>query len=496
MIQRNQQEAALYIAGAWNTGEGAPIRVINPANEEILAVAPGASCEQLSRAVAAARDAFDSGEWSRLTPRDRSGLLHRLADLMEENTQLLADLMVTEIATPVTMANRMQVPYAVANLRWFGDAALSIDRYFEEGLPRASTFPGQVSEVIREPIGPVAALTAFNFPLNLAAWKMGGAYASGCPVVLMCSPKAILTTTAFAHLVEEAGFPAGAFNLVYGQPDIAEALCSDPRIDMITFTGSAAVGSRIVELSARGLKRVVLELGGKSADIILPATNVESVAPAAVMGWAIDAGQVCSALTRTFVPRDTYATYIEAASDVVREIGCGDPTDESTVVGPVISGEQRSRIAGYVERAASAGGIIEVGGTVPSQLPKGFYYEPTIVSGVSNDSEIATEELFGPVSVVIPYDSVDEAVQMANASVYGLAANVWGTTPEALETGRRLRAGTVTINGGGGGMRCDHPWGGYKQSGLGREGGILGLREFFEIKHLLWPVQEPDAVRT
>jgi len=307
----------------------------------------------------------------------------------------------------------------------------------------------------------------------------------------MCSPKAVLTTTALAALVDEAGFPPGAFNFVYGPPSLAEHLCRHAAVDFVTFTGSAAVGKRIVELTAPTLKRVVLELGGKSADVILPGSDVRSLAGPCVLGWTGNAGQGCSSLTRTLVHRPDYDRYLEAAVAAAEALGCGDPRDEKTVVGPLVSAAQRSRVAGYVDRAAEAGATVLAGGRAPQGFPKGYYYEPTIVVGVDNGAEIAQQELFGPVSVVLPYDDVDEAVALANDSVYGLAANVWGPTAQAVGVAARIRAGTVTVNGGGL-MLGDHPWGGYKQSGLGREGGVLGFAEFFETKHVLWPLDQPS----
>jgi aldehyde dehydrogenase (NAD+)/betaine-aldehyde dehydrogenase len=347
-----------------------------------------------------------------------------------------------------------------------------------------------MTRMTREPIGVVVGLTAYNYPLNLAAWKLGGALASGCSIVLISSQKAVLTTTALTALVEEAGFPPGAFNFVYGPPPVAEHLCSHPDVDFVTFTGSAAIGKRIVELTAPTLKRVVLELGGKSANVVLPGVDVDAVAGSCVRGWSSNAGQGCSALTRTLIHRPDYERYLDSAVRVTEAMGCGDPNDPDTVVGPLVSAGQRATVAGYVDRAVDAGAKVLTGGRAPEAFPKGFFYEPTIVTGVDNHAEISQEELFGPVSVVLPYDDVDEAIALANDSKYGLAANVWGRTAEAVDVASKIRAGTVTVNGGAP-MLGDHPWGGYKQSGLGREGGWLGFAEFFEVKHVLWPLDPP-----
>jgi aldehyde dehydrogenase (NAD+) len=486
-----QGTARAYIDGRWVLGEGEPFEVINPATEDVLAAVPALTVAQADEAVAAAARAFAGGPWSRVPARERSQMLHRLADLLERDQDRLIDLMIEEIGTPRAVATFMQVPFPVRNLRWFADAAGALASGPDQSLPTTAAAEGSATLLTREPVGVVVGLTAFNFPLNLAAWKVGGALASGCSIVLMCSPKAVLTTTALAALVDEAGFPPGAFNFVYGPPSLAEHLCRHPAVDFVTFTGSAAVGKRIVELTAPTLKRVVLELGGKSADVILPDSDVRSLAGPCVLGWTGNAGQGCSSLTRTLVHRPEYDRYLEAAVAAAEALGCGDPRDEKTVVGPLVSAAQRSRVAGYVDRAAEAGATVLTGGRTPQAFPKGYYYEPTIVVGVDNSAEIAQQELFGPVSVVLPYDDVDEAVALANDSVHGLAANVWGPTAQAVAVAARIRAGTVTVNGGGL-MLGDHPWGGYKQSGLGREGGVLGFAEFFETKHVLWPLEQPS----
>jgi aldehyde dehydrogenase (NAD+) len=479
-----------YIDGRWVTGAGSVFDVINPATEEVIAQIPGLTAAQADDAVAAAARAFHGGAWSTVPPRQRSEMLYRLADLLERDQDRLIDLMVEEIGTPVGVATFMQVPFPIRNLRWFADVTAGLATGPDQWVPTTAAAPGTATRLVREPIGVVVGLTAYNFPLNLAAWKLGGALASGCSIVLMCSPKAVLTTTALAALVEEAGFPPGAFNFVYGPPEVAERLCTHPDVDFVTFTGSAAIGSHIVGLAAPTLKRVVLELGGKSADLLLPGTDVAGLAPRCVAGWTGNAGQGCSSLTRTLVHRPDYERYLEAAVSLAEGMGCGDPTDPSTVVGPLVSAGQRASVAGYVDRAVAAGGKVLTGGKAPAALPTGYYYEPTIVVGVDNSSEIAQQELFGPVSVVLPYDDVDEAVALANDSVYGLAASVWGPTGQAVDVAGRIRAGTVTVNGGGA-MLPDHPWGGFKQSGLGREGGVLGFAEFFETKHILWPLDAP-----
>ncbi len=462
-------DASGYIDGAWVQGEGDPFDVINPTTGEVLATVPALTVTQADAAVEAARRAFSDGPWSRVTPRERAGMLYRLADLIERDQDRLAELMVDEIGTPRTVVSMMQLPLPINNLRWYGDAAIGLASGSGPWLPTTTAPPSAATRMVSEPIGVVVGLAAFNFPINIAAWKLGGALASGCSIVLVCSPKAVLTTTALAELVQEAGFPPGAFNLVYGPPAVAEHLCSHPSVDFVTFTGSAAVGKRIVELGAPTLKRVVLELGGKSPDVVLPGADIGAIVVPSVLAWAINAGQNCGARTRTLVHRSDYEHYLDAAVNFVGAMGCGDPHDPATVVGPVVSEAQRAQVAGYVDRAVDAGAKVLVGGRPPEDFSQGFFYEPTIVVDVDNRSEIAQEEIFGPVSVVLPYDEVDEAVALANDTTYGLVGNVWGPTGAATEVAARIRAGTVTVNGGGP-MLPDHPWGGYNQSGQGREG--------------------------
>ena len=486
--------AAGLINGAWVEGQGEPFDVVNPATEEVIANVAGMSLSQADEAVAAAAAAFHGGPWSRTSPRERGQMLYRLADLLERDEKGLIDLMVDEIGTPYSVASFMQVPFPIRNLRWFADAATALASGADPAVPTTAAGPGSATLVTREPIGVVVGLTAYNFPLNLA-----GVEARRRPR-LRLQHRARVFAQVGAHIDRPRGagrrsrVSPGAFNFVYGAPPVAERLCSHPDVDFVTFTGSATVGKRVVELAAPTLKRVVLELGGKSADVILPGVDVEAVAGRCVLGWTGNAGQGCSSLTRTLVHRPDYERYLEAAVAVASSMGCGDPRDPATVVGPLVSAGQRASVGGFVERAIEAGGTVLTGGGPPADLPVGYYYEPTIVVGVDNQAEIAREELFGPVSVVLPYDDTDHAIALANDSVYGLAANVWGPTTEAMAAAHRIRAGTVTVNGGGA-MLADHPWGGFKQSGLGREGGVLGLAEFYEVKHILWPL-DPDITST
>jgi aldehyde dehydrogenase (NAD+) len=347
-------------------------------------VAP-VSVAQAADAVETAREAFEQGAWSRTTAEERSRLLHRLADLIERDADFLSDLMIDEIGTPRAMAEAVQLPSPIYRLRWNADAALKLG---EPGSlwPTPSAPPGTRSVLELAPVGVVFGMAAYNYLLSLAALKMGPALAAGCSIVLMSSPKAVLSTAALFRLVDEAGFPPGAVNFIFGTPDVAQALCQHNGVDLVSFTGSAAVGRQIAQLAAPTLKRLVLELGGKSADILLPGVNLEQVVAQAVMGWTGNAGQGCGCLTRTLVHRSDYSEFVDRASALVRQIGCGDPKDPATLVGPLVSREQRDNVAGYVTRAVAAGANVVVGGQAPAAFPAGFFYEPTIVTGVDNSA--------------------------------------------------------------------------------------------------------------
>ncbi|HLY82259.1 MAG TPA: aldehyde dehydrogenase family protein [Acidimicrobiales bacterium] len=485
------RDAGCFIAGKWQQGDGALVRSVDPAKGTVIAETPSASSQQVSEAIGAARQAFDGGEWSRLTARDRSRLLNRLAELIERDKDDLVELVVTEVGSPVTLARSLQVGSPIMYFRWFADAALRGPRDgLEQPMPLHHDPVTSSSMLLREPAGVVAAITAYNYPLNLSAWKLGPAFASGCSAVLLPSPKGLLCTIALVRLIEEAGFPPGAVNLVFGPPAVTEQLVSSDLVDMVSFTGSAAVGAKVMALAAPTLKKVVLELGGKSPNILLPGVDTSATVGPSILRFVRNAGQGCGATTRTLVPRSEHDSFVAESAAFMRALVVDDPHHDSTVIGPLITDEHRRNVEGYLSRAVDAGADVVTGGGRPGHLEAGFFLEPTLVTGVSNDAEVSQEELFAPVGVVIPYDDVSEALALANATRYGLNANVWGPTADAIEFARKVRSGTVTINGGGG-MRPDAPWGGYRESGVGRECGEEGFREFFEVKHVQWPVENP-----
>jgi aldehyde dehydrogenase (NAD+) len=482
------RDARCYINGKWLVGQGPDFESVNPATGRVECNVASASETQVDLAVSGARTAFDRGEWSHLTGEDRSRLLFRLADLLERDAEDLTRLIASETGSPISSGRGTQLGVPISFFRWFAESARrGLDGGNEQMLPIHQVPISSSSLLLREPAGVVAAITAYNVPIYLAAMKLGPAWASGCSAVLIPSPKAVLSTIAFLNLVEEAGFPPGAVNLVFGPPEVTEQVVLSEEVDIVSFTGSAVVGSKIMALAALSLKKVILELGGKSPNIVLPGTDLDPIIAPSALRFCINAGQRCGATTRSLVSQQDFNEFVERSAKYMGSIAVGDPLEEETVVGPLITGEHRAKVEGYLDRARKSGAIFATGGGRPRALDKGFYLEPTLIFGLDNEAEINQEELFAPVSTVIPYRDVDEAVYLANQSRYGLNANIWGPTMDALEIARRLRTGTVTINGGGG-KRDDAPWGGYGASGIGRECGEEGLREFYETKHIQWPI--------
>lgn len=477
-----------YIDGAWVDGaSGDSTNVLDPSTERSLASVNFASTDQVAQAVDAARRAFDRGPWRDFSPADRSRLLHRLCDLVEENADEFVDVIIAEAGSPVPLARVGQVQSALECLRWFADAAKTGPAGgYERGLSLHHDPVTTASLMRHEPAGVVAAITAYNYPLLLLARKIGGVLASGCTTIVLPSERAPLATWRFFQLLDEVGYPAGVANLVIGSREVGVALTTSPAVDMITFTGSVAVGREVMKQGASTTKRVLLELGGKSPTVILPGADISKVVAPSIMRFTVAAGQGCGCTTRTLVSQRDYDEYLDKAKEYIGGLQVGDPRAEGTDVGPLIRAEHRASVEGYVDRALADGGEILVGGGRPDE-PTGYYMNPTFVGGLTNDAEIAQSELFGPVGVLLQYETVEEAIQIANASRYGLFASVWGPTAEAMKAAQQLSAGTVAINGGGR-LRPDVPWGGYRDSGNGREAGEDGFREFFEVKHIQWPI--------
>jgi acyl-CoA reductase-like NAD-dependent aldehyde dehydrogenase len=472
VIDRDQ----LFIDGRWvpSTGTGT-IDVIDASTEEVFGRIPDGTAEDVDAAVTAARRAFPS--WSR-TPRDeRSKYLRALSEALGARTQEVGTLVSREVGMPVGLATMIQGGLPPRNLGIFADV---LDAYeFEERIGN--------SLVVREPIGVVGAITPWNYPLHQIVAKVGPALAAGCTVVLKPSEVAPLSAFVLAEVVEAVGLPAGVFNLVAGTgPVVGEAIAAHPGVDMVSFTGSTAAGKRVSAVAAQTVKRVALELGGKSANIILDDADLDRCVPPGVSACYLNSGQTCSALTRMLVPRSVQDRVVELARAKAESIKLG-PADGPNELGPLISGAQRDRVRGYIQKGIDEGATLVTGGPdAPDGLDRGYFVRPTIFADVTPDMTIAREEIFGPVLCIIPYDSEEEAVAIANDTDYGLAGAVQsGDTDRALAVARQLRTGQVDINGGRSTLHA--PFGGYKQSGNGREMGKFGFEEFLEVKALGLP---------
>lgn len=475
-----------FVDGTWQQGRGEEFISLDPATGLELARWAMGTVVQADEAVAAARRTFDAGDWRNRSPKERADVLRRVGELLERDNEELAQLVVAEIGTPISLARTMQTATPAVNFRWCADAAERGPRggYEERLAPHESPVRSE-SLLLHEPIGVVVAITPYNYPINMIAWKVGPALAAGCSVVLMPSPRGVLCSVAFMRFAEEAGVPPGVLNLVTGPPAVGEALTSHIDVDMVTFTGSNVIGSAVMTAAAPTNKKLVLELGGKSPTVVLPGADLDVAVAPSILRFCRNAGQGCGATTRILVHRDDLDSFVEKASSFMRALPVGDPTDAATEVGPVISAAHRDRVEGYIARAVDKGATVLVGGDRPEGLD-GFYVAPTLLTDVHPDDEIAQDELFAPVAVLFPFDSVDEAVEIANNTRYGLNALVWGDPELARSVAMRLETGTVAINGGGG-ARPDVPWVGAKQSGIGSEMGEDGFAEFFTVKHLQWP---------
>ncbi|WP_433622160.1 aldehyde dehydrogenase family protein [Nocardia sp. CA-120079] len=465
-----------YIGGAWvnSTGEGV-IEVRNPATEQVIAVVAKGTEDDADAAVAAAKAAQPA--WARLSTSERATWLRRLQAAAAADRENLVRIIQDDVGCPTPLADHVQVGVPLANLGAFADLA--------ETYP----FDEQDTEgrwVRREPVGVVACITPWNFPLHQLVLKMAPALAAGCTVVLKPTEVTPLSALRLVELVDGIGLPPGVVNLVNGfGPVVGARLAGHPDTDMVSFTGSTAAGKRVAALAAGNVTRVALELGGKSPNIILDDADLE-VAVRDGLAWCfVNSGQTCSALTRMIVPRDRLAEIEEIAARELREYRIGDPRKPGVNLGPLISDVQRERVRSYVDVAAAEGARLVACGT-PADEQTGYFVPPAIFSDVTTDMRIAQEEIFGPVLAILPYDDEEQAVTIANDTVYGLAACVWSSDPDrAARVATRIRAGQVRINDGD--RWPGAPFGGMKQSGLGREDGSHGLEEFLEIKAILLP---------
>lgn len=468
MISRDR----FYLDGAWRPSAGGhSLDVVNPATADVIGRVPNGTVADADRAVEAARDAFP--EWSAASVRTRTEALHELAKGLADRAEEIASTVTREVGTPIERSRPWQAaqPAHVTSL-----FARLLESYsFEEQLGN--------SIVVREPIGPVACIAPWNFPLHQSMLKVAPALAAGCTVVLKPSSLSPLNAFILADAVDSIDLPSGVFNLVTGPgATVGERLAEHPDIAMVSLTGSTEAGRRVAELGAKTIKRVTLELGGKSANIILPDADVETAVRNGVHNCYANAGQTCAAWTRMLVPRSLLPQVEEIAADTARGYRLGDPMEESTTMGPLISADQQERVLNFIRKGVQEGAELVTGETTaPTRPAKGFFVGPTVLSEVTRSMLVARAEIFGPVLCIMPYDDTDDAVAIANDTIYGLHGGVWSSDiANAVRIARRLQTGRVDINGAG--FNYEAPFGGYKQSGTGRELGVHGLEEFFELK--------------
>jgi aldehyde dehydrogenase (NAD+) len=483
-------DSLLFIDGEQRPAEnGAKYPVLNPRDEEMVGYAADASLKDLDQAIAAARRAFDTTDWS-TDHKKRLAALRKFADVVRSKRDQIAQIAQDEVGVSkgCTFGAHCDWPLGMF------DHILSLAESYEweEDIGTATGPMGNVSrrKVWREPVGVVACITPWNAPTQVNLAKVVPAMAAGCTVVLTPAVETPIEAALLGQCAAEAGLPKGVLNVITsGTPaDIGEALVKDPRVDSISFTGSTVVGKRIMANASEKLARVFLELGGKSASIVLDdVPNFQQAVAGQAFGVVYNAGQGCATGTRILVPRSRYEEAVQILGGTLKSVPYGDPNDPTQIMGPLISKRQQERVLSYIEIGKQEGARLVTGGGVPKGFEKGYWVEPTLFADVNNDMRIAREEIFGPVLVVIPYDDDEDAIRIANDSVYGLSGSVVsGNTERALNIARRVRTGTFSVNGGmwyGG----DSPFGGYKQSGIGREMGKAGFEEYLEMKTVAMP---------
>jgi aldehyde dehydrogenase (NAD+) len=473
----------VFINGEWVKPEqGECVDVINPATEEVIGTFIDGGLAECDMAIETAYATFNNSDWAFLDAHERVKILERFIDCIEARAAQVIPLMVDETGTPVMAARGFMFYSTLEICRHYLDLAREDHAYLtpleiNPAMPAGSVI--STGAVAHEPVGVVACITPFNAPLFLNLGKIIPAMVMGNTVILKPSPLTPLQALFLGDIAIEAGLPPGVLNILTGPIPVSEKLTTDPRVDLVSFTGSDIVGAAIMGQVAPSLKRVVLELGGKSANIVCADADVNAAALFAMGGTATLAGQGCAICTRHLVHNSIYPQFVERVRQLSWGFSCGDPRAGATMLGPLISDAQRQRVESYVQIGLDDGGKLLCGGRRPNYLKRGYYYEPTMFLGLGNDSRVAREEIFGPVGMIIGFDTEDEAIAIANDSDYGLSGNVFSKdTGRAYQLARRMRTGSVWINGGGGTATIKQPFGGIKRSGFGRENGIDGLMEY------------------
>ncbi|MGO0656882.1 aldehyde dehydrogenase DhaS [Bacillus mycoides] len=466
----------LYVNGAFiESASGKTFKTPNPATGETLAIVAEAGREDIHKAVVAARMAFDEGPWSRMSTAERSRLMYKLADLMEEHKEELAQLETLDNGKPIRETMAADIPLAIEHMRYYAGWATKM---VGQTIPVSGDY---FNYTRHEAVGVVGQIIPWNFPLLMAMWKMGAALATGCTIVLKPAEQTPLSALYLAELIEEAGFPKGVINIVPGFGESAgQALVNHPLVDKIAFTGSTPVGKQIMRQASESLKRVTLELGGKSPNIILPDADLSRAIPGALSGVMFNQGQVCSAGSRLFIPKKMYDNVMADLVLYSKKLNQGAGLNPETTIGPLVSEEQQKRVMSYIEKGIEEGAEVLCGGSNP--FDQGYFVSPTVFADVNDEMTIAKEEIFGPVISSIPFNDIDEVIERANKSQFGLAAGVWTENVKTAHyVASKVRAGTVWVN-------CYNvfdaasPFGGFKQSGLGREMGSYALNNYTEVK--------------
>jgi aldehyde dehydrogenase (NAD+) len=479
----------LFIDGKLSAGSAGVFPTINPATEEVVGVAANADAGDMDRAIDAARRAFDETDWSRNTEL-RVRCLRQLRDAMREHIEELRDITIAEVGAPRMLTAAAQLEGPVGDLSFAADTAESYEWNQDLGQAAPMGIPTRRT-IAREAVGVVGAITPWNFPHQINLAKLGPAVAAGNTVVLKPAPDTPWCAAVLGEIIaERTDFPPGVVNIVTSNDHrLGALLAKDPRVDMVSFTGSTATGRTVMADAAATIKRVFLELGGKSAFVVLDDADLRGACSMSAFTASMHAGQGCAITTRLVVPRARYDEAVAFAAGTMGSIKPGDPDDSGTVCGPVISARQRDRVQSYLDLAIAEGGTFACGGGRPADRDVGFFIEPTVIAGLTNEARPAREEIFGPVLTVIGYDGEDDALRIANDSPYGLSGTVFGADPERAATfASRMRVGTVNVNGGVW-YSADAPFGGYKQSGNGREMGRAGFEEYLEVKTIATAVQ-------
>lgn len=477
----------LYIGGTWRQSHGSEKQhVENPANGKSIGSVPLATVRDAEDAVAAARKAFDEGPWPRMAVNERLEVMRNMSTIMRRRRDELFDLDTYEVGrAQATSGTFIDVPID----RW-DDLIDRVVPAFDFSVPINPNFNGNVvgqGIVLREPIGVVTAISPYNAPWMLAMFKLGPALAAGCTLVTMPSPLTPMTSFVFAEIAEEAGVPEGVVNVLSGSPDVGAFVTADSRVDMVSFTGSDTVGSLILAQAAPSIKKVVLELGGKSANILCEDANLDRASIDILRNFTSNAGQGCGLMTRTIVHESIHDELVDRLIKLAANVKVGDPVDPTVTMGPLISAAQRDKVEAMVDAAVAEGARVVAGGKRPLGLDGGYFYEPTLLVDVKNSMAIAQDEVFGPVMTVIPFSTDEEAISIANDSRYGLAGGVYTENiARAYSIAQQMRTGGVAINGGSGRINPHGAFGGYKKSGLGREWGAWGFEEYLEHKMIHW----------